>query len=206
MTSAGPADQALENRTRGGRYWLKRAVQGCFLIYAFPFALLCGFGRIGVLFNLCGQALAILPGFFGSFARAAFYKMTLVDCSLDVVIGLGTYFSRQNAVLGANVSIGSYCVIGQAQIGARSQISSHVEIPGGRSQHSRDAVGRLSNTLEGDGELLTIGEDCWIGAGTIVMANVGGQSTIGAGSVVVKDIPAGVVAVGAPAKPIKSSY
>jgi serine acetyltransferase len=37
------------------------------------------------------------------------------------------------------------------------------------------------------------------------MANVGSQTTIGAGAVVVKDIPSGVVAVGVPAKPVNRS-
>jgi acetyltransferase-like isoleucine patch superfamily enzyme len=50
-----------------------------------------------------------------------------------------------------------------------------------------------------------IGADCWIGSGAIVMADVGDQSTIGAGSVVVKEIPSSVVAVGSPARPVKSS-
>lgn len=187
------------------RLLAKRAVQACFVAYAFPAALLCGFGRVGILFHLFAQEFAALPGFIGSFARAAFYWMTLDESSIDVVIGLGSYFSRRQARMGANVSIGSYCVIGAAQIGSRSQISSHVEIPGGRGQHARDEHGRLSNTLEAGGELLTIGEDCWIGASAIVMADVGAQSTIGAGSVVVKEIPACVVAVGSPAKVIKSS-
>ena len=184
---------------------MKRAVQVSFLLYAFPPALFCGFGRIGVAFQFFAQLFSTLPGFLGSFARAAFYRMTLAECSQDVVIGLGSYFSRASAVVGPNVSIGSYCIIGHANIGARTQISSHVEIPGGSGQHVRDANGRLSDTVKEAGNALTIGEDCWIGASAVVMANVGSQSTIGAGSVVVRDIPAAVVAVGAPAKPIKSS-
>jgi acetyltransferase-like isoleucine patch superfamily enzyme len=47
---------------------------------------------------------------------------------------------------------------------------------------------------------VTIGADCWLGAGTLVMASVGERSTIGAGSVVVHVIPAGSIAVGAPAR------
>jgi acetyltransferase-like isoleucine patch superfamily enzyme len=121
-----------------------------------------------------------------------------------MAMGLGSYFSRSQAVVGANVSIGSYCIIGKVHIGARSQISSHVEIPGGRSQHVRDENGRLSDTVEESGGILTIGEDCWIGASAVVMASVGSQSTIGAGSVVVRDIPAGVTAVGVPAKPLQN--
>jgi hypothetical protein len=34
--------------------------------------------------------------------------MTLGGCSIDVVIGLGSYFSRRGAVLLPNVSIGGY--------------------------------------------------------------------------------------------------
>lgn len=182
---------------------MKRAIQACFLAYAFPFALLCGFGFIDVVFTFFVQAFAALPGLPGSFARAAFYKLTLEDCSIEVSIGLGSYFSRRRAIIGRNVSIGSYCIIGRMKIGARSQISSHVEMPGGRSQHIRDERGRLSDTVEKEDTLLEVGEDCWIGAGAIIMANVGAQSTIGAGAVVVRDIPAGVVAVGSPARPIK---
>ncbi len=154
------------------------------------------------MFTFFSHYFAMMPGFLGDFLRAAFYRLTLEECAADVVIAFGTFFSRTQVRVGANVSIGSYCIIGQAKIGARTQIASHVEIPGGRTQHRRDAQGRLSSTLEGpDG--VTIGEDCWIGASCIVMADVGSQTTIGAGSVVVKNIPAGVVAVGSPAKAIK---
>ena len=47
-----------------------------------------------------------------------------------------------------------------------------------------------------------IGNNCWLGAGVIVMPGVtiGDNTVIGAGSVVTKDIPSGVVAVGNPCK------
>lgn len=49
---------------------------------------------------------------------------------------------------------------------------------------------------------VTIGKNCWLGAGVLVMPGVtiGDNSVIGAGSVVTKDIPANVVAVGNPCK------
>jgi virginiamycin A acetyltransferase len=182
----------------------KRGAQAVCLVLAFPAALICGFGRFGVLFTLFSHYFALMPGFVGDFLRAAFYRLTLEDCSPDVVIAFGTFFSRTQVTVAPNVSIGSYCIIGRAKIGARTQISSHVEIPGGRTQHTRDAQGRLSSSLEAPAGV-TIGEDCWIGASCVIMADVGSQTTIGAGSVVVKNIPAGVVAVGSPAKAIKSS-
>lgn len=47
-----------------------------------------------------------------------------------------------------------------------------------------------------------IGRNCWLGAGVIVMPGItiGDNSVIGAGSVVTKDIPANVVAVGNPCR------
>ena len=47
-----------------------------------------------------------------------------------------------------------------------------------------------------------IGTNCWLGAGVIVMPGVtiGDNTVIGAGSVVTKDIPSGVVAVGNPCR------
>ena len=47
-----------------------------------------------------------------------------------------------------------------------------------------------------------IGKNCWLGAGVIVMPGVtiGDNTVIGAGSIVTKDIPANVVAVGNPCR------
>jgi virginiamycin A acetyltransferase len=182
----------------------KRIVQGISLLLVLPLALLCCFGRVLAMYTFFAQALALAPGIPGNFWRAAFYKLTLQDCSIDVVIGFGTFFSRRYVRVAPNVSIGSYCIIGSAKIGCRTQISSHVEIPGAR-QHLRDERGRLSDSLQVPNSYVTIGADCWIGASSIIMADVGAQSTIGAGSVVVKHIPANVVAVGVPAKAVKNS-
>lgn len=50
-----------------------------------------------------------------------------------------------------------------------------------------------------------IGENCWLGAGVIVLPGVtiGKNSVIGAGSVVTKDIPENVVAVGNPCRVLR---
>ena len=50
-----------------------------------------------------------------------------------------------------------------------------------------------------------IGKNCWIGAGAILVpgVTVGDNSVIGAGSVVTKDIPANVVAVGNPCRVLR---
>lgn len=50
-----------------------------------------------------------------------------------------------------------------------------------------------------------IGKNCWLGAGVIVLPGVtiGDNTVIGAGSVVTKDIPSNVVAVGNPCKVLR---
>ena len=49
---------------------------------------------------------------------------------------------------------------------------------------------------------ITVGNNVWIGAGTVVLGGVtiGDNTVIGAGSVVTKDIPSGVIAVGVPCR------
>lgn len=51
-----------------------------------------------------------------------------------------------------------------------------------------------------------IGRNCWIGAGAIILPGItiGDASIIGAGSVVTRDIPAGVVAVSSPCRVLRT--
>lgn len=51
-----------------------------------------------------------------------------------------------------------------------------------------------------------IGRNCWIGAGALILPGVtiGDNTVIGAGSVVTRDIPSGVVAVGNPCRVLRA--
>ncbi|PAE17037.1 maltose acetyltransferase [Virgibacillus sp. 7505] len=52
---------------------------------------------------------------------------------------------------------------------------------------------------------VTVGRNCWIGAGAILLPgiSVGDNTVIGAGSVVTKDIPSNVVAIGNPCRVLR---
>ncbi len=53
---------------------------------------------------------------------------------------------------------------------------------------------------------VVIGKNCWLGAGALIMPGVtiGDNTVVGAGSVVTRDLPANVVAVGAPCRVLRA--
>ena len=55
------------------------------------------------------------------------------------------------------------------------------------------------------GEPIVIGDNAWLGGGAIVLPGVtiGADTVVGAGAVVTRDLPAGVVAVGNPARVVR---
>lgn len=69
--------------------------------------------------------------------------------------------------------------------------------------HPTDPVKRRAGFMQY--KPITVGSNVWFGAGVLVCpgVNIGDDCVIGAGSVVVKDIPAGSVAAGNPCKVIR---
>ena len=179
----------------------------CFTVFLLP-VLLCI--RLGFLvkwnfFPAWTEALALIPGGIGNLTRRAYYYWLLKDCSGDVGIGFGTIFSKRDVRIAPRVSIGGYCMIGMCEIGEGTLLGSRVDILSGRRQHGS---GETMDSQKADHATYTsvkIGNNCWIGNGTIIMNDVGDNCIIGAGSVVVKPIPPNSVAVGNPAV-VKKTY
>lgn len=163
------------------------------------------FGRNEALYQFWAHFSARVPGLPGDYFRIAYYRLTLEECAMESRIQFGSFFSHPQVRVGRGVYIGSYCILGRTSIGDRTQIASSVQILSGRNQHPRDQDGRILGAESGTFETVVIGADCWIGAGSIVMAAVGSGTTIGAGSIVTKPVPSGVVAVGNPARVIRST-
>jgi virginiamycin A acetyltransferase len=187
------------------RRLLKFAANALALAVAVPPAALCGFGRWNAIFTIFAHAYASGPGILGDYLRIAWYRLTLAECSMESRISFGSFFSTPEAHVARGVYIGSYCILGRVTIGERTQIASGVQILSGARQHARDRQGRITGSAEGVFQPVRIGADCWIGAAAIVMADVGDGTTIGAGAVVTKPIPPGVVAAGNPARVIRQA-
>jgi acetyltransferase-like isoleucine patch superfamily enzyme len=182
---------------------VKSLMFGVCIVLTFPAALLSGFGRLAPVFSTFAQAYSAAPGIIGDYLRAAFYYQTLESSPAFLRISYGSFFAQAATRVGKGVYIGAYCVIGSCSLGERTQIASHVQVLSGRRQHGRDAEGAILGADEHEFQPIRVGRDCWLGAGSIVMADIGDGTTVGAGSVVVKALPARCVAVGNPARQLE---
>lgn len=112
---------------------------------------------------------------------------------------------KKGLIIGDNCSIQPRCLIDPPHcwlisIGDNVTLAPNVTI----LAHDASTKRVLGYTKIG---LVTIGDNCFIGAGTVILpgSSIGDNCIIGAGSVVSGDIPQGKVAVGVPAKPISET-
>jgi acetyltransferase-like isoleucine patch superfamily enzyme len=158
-------------------------------------------GKSGAFISM-SQFLSLFPGFFGSYIRGGFYRIAMNECPQSCAVGFLTTFSSPDIRIGHNTAFSTGANVGRCHIGADCMIGTYVMITGGKNQHrfdSRDIPIRLQG---GEFQPITIGRDCWVGNGAIIMADLGEGCVIAAGSVVTKPIPPYSIAAGVPAKVI----
>jgi maltose O-acetyltransferase len=130
-----------------------------------------------LLFGSGGDTVWLQPPFF-------------CDYGTNIHLGERVFFNFNCIVLDVcRVTIGDY-----TQIGSGVQILTPL--------HPLDAALRRQQEY---GAPVTIGNDVWIGSGALILPGVtiGARTVIGAGSVVTKDIPADVLAVGNPCRVLR---
>lgn len=152
------------------------------------------------------QTLAWFPGLSGSILRNAFLNCILKRCHPTAEIGFGTLFSQTGAIIDANVYIGPRCHLGLVHIERDVLIAAGVHIPSGGDTHTYSDPLLPIKEQGGTRSLVTIGSGAWIGSAAIVMADVGRGTIVGAGSVVTRPLPENVIAVGVPARVIRSRF
>ena len=158
------------------------------------------------LFLTCSQVLSLFPGLSGVFLRRGFYLMCVDSFARDCTIEFGTWLSHPQVRIGHNVYIGGRCIVGMCEIGDCTLIGSNVDILTGRHQHSFADASRPISDQRGHYQVILIVRNAWIGNSSVVMADVGDEAIIGAGSVVVRPIPPACVAVGNPCVVKKARY
>lgn len=130
---------------------------------------------------------------FGDMDETAFVRAPVyVDYGSRVTIGPRTFINMGLTALD----------VAEIRIGADCQIGPHVQLL--TPTHPIEAQPRRDK-LEA-ARPIVIGDNVWMGGGAIVLPGltIGDNSVIGAGAVVTRDIPADVVAVGNPARVIRS--
>ena len=152
------------------------------------------------------QLLSMLPGKLGSYLRSGFYRFAFSYCSEDALISFGTLFSQQDTHIERGVYIGPQCNIGKCSIGKNTLLGSGVHIMSGKGQHNFSDPSKPIKDQGGTFTKVKIGENCWLGNGALIMANVGAGSVVAAGAVVVDDVPDGVIVGGNPAKVLRAIF
>lgn len=107
---------------------------------------------------------------------------------------------RPGAELAENVKVGNFVEIKNAQIAAGAKVN-HLSYIGDATIGARSNIGAGTITCNYDGVFkhhTTIGEDVFVGSNTMLVApvTVGDAAMTASGSVVTRDVPAGDLAVG----------
>lgn len=139
------------------------------------------------------RASAILAELIGSLGEGVAVKAPLyVDYGSNITIGDGTFVNVGLVALDVTpIAIGAHC-----QIGPNVQLLTPT--------HPLDPEPRREGFEAG--APITLGDNVWLGGGVIVCPGVtiGENTVVGAGAVVTKDLPPNVVAVGNPARVIRT--
>lgn len=155
------------------------------------------------IFQGYSQLFSLVPGIVGEYLRREFYRLTLKLCSPNCCISFGTIFSTNDVEIGENVYIGAYCIIGHARLEKNVLISSHVSIISGTQQHGIEKLNIPILKQKRKLKVVRIGEDCWIGEGAIISADVGKKSVVASGSVVFKKVLPFSIMMGNPARLVR---
>lgn len=149
------------------------------------------------------QFMSLFPGKIGNYIRKGFFRLTMTYCDKDCAILFGTIFSQVDTEIGKGVYIGPNCNIGKSKIEDHCTLGSNVHIMSGRKQHNFDDLDKTIQEQGGVFEKIVVGEDTWIGNGSLIMANIGKKCIIGAGSVVTHEVEDFSIVVGNPARVIR---
>jgi acetyltransferase-like isoleucine patch superfamily enzyme len=154
-----------------------------------------------ILWELC----RCVPGYIGMGLRYILLKRLSKKCGKNIAILPSVYFHiGDNCIIGSHISIREHTYIDgdYLEIGDNVMIAHSASIITGA--HIYDDELPMRDTLEA--RPVKIGNNVWIGAGARIIGEVtiGNNVIIGANAVVTKSIPSNVVAVGIPAKILKS--
>ena len=134
------------------------------------------------------------------------YYMARMHVGERVRIKEGLRVARpENVTIGNDVRINSDVLLqahGPITIGDLTMLASRCAIVTANHDIAQRGIGAFDTFSKAP---VTIGRDCWLGLGVIVLPGVtiGDGTVVGAGSVVTRDLPPGMVCAGVPARPMR---
>ncbi len=153
-------------------------------------------------FLTCTQLLALLPHVIGVIARYEFYRFTLRKCGRNLNVGFGSFFIYRDVEVGDHVLIGAFNTIHHCDFGSYVLTAERCTFLSGSRYHRYDRTDIPMALQGGDLRRIRLGDDCWIGAHAVVMADIGAGAIVGAGAVVVDRVEPLTIVAGVPARPI----
>lgn len=149
-----------------------------------------------------------------NYCRKEYQKSKLEYCGKNVYLGSDCIMTERNIRIGNEVYVGPRCIFqstyGKIRIGNHVMFGPGVNIHGGnhRIREIGTHLDDVSPKKDGDDGVVTIGDDCWIGANAIILSNVtiGEGSVIGGGSIVTKDVPPYSIYTGSHAPQIRPRF
>ena len=173
------------------------------LPFSLPVRILTPSTHPSELFTFFCHLFSILPGQLGVLLRRGFYFIVLKRCGFDAYIGFGTIFAMRGSKIAKGVYIGPYCTLGLADIGENVLLGTNVDLIGSPNLHSFEDLGKPIKKQGGEVQVVSIGNGSWLGNSTVILANVGSECVVGAGSVVTKECDDWGIYVGNPARKIR---
>ncbi len=151
------------------------------------------------VFHFCAHTVALFPGLPGAYLRRAFYRLALDRCHRLCHIGFGAMFTHRQVVVGPGVYLGTWALVGSADLREGTSIGSRASLLSGTDLHEfRD--GQWTPFDADKLRQLVVGPHAFVGEGAIVMADVGARTMVTAGAVVSSAVPDGIVVAGNPAR------
>ena len=157
-------------------------------------------------FELASERLAGLPGAYGLLMRRAYYRRILERCGPECTFCYGVVLTKSVVGFGRNVSLGIRTLVSAAQFGDDVVVGPHVCFLSGRRQHGTARRDVPMSDQPGETRTLSIGNDCWVGAGAIVTDDIGDGAIVAAGAVVVEPVPSYAIVAGNPARIIGTRH
>lgn len=199
-------DRYVEVRYRQfGSSPLLGALRALLGVLSWPLVLpLAGLARLSDdLFRTLSEAFSLVPFLFGIILRYEFYRFALRRCGRNVIVEFGAVFLHRDVALGSHVYVARHAILHHCELGDYVLVSEGCSLLSGSRYHGFERTDLPMALQGGRKRRIWIGEDCWIGARSVVMADVGRGSIVGAGSVVTRAVQPYSIVAGNPARLIR---